>query len=109
MQNHQGYPLMISNKVGEPYLLLRSPEYLLKLAVKVILTPLHYRPSFVQRFQTQQSMQNHQGYPLMTSNLVGKPSILLRSPENPLKPSVKVILTPLFYRSSFAHEISSHQ
>ncbi len=107
------------NRVGKPSLLLRRPENPLKPLVEVILTPLkplmeviltplHYRPSFAQRYQTHQSMQNYQGYPLMTSNPVGKPSHLLRSPKNPQKHPVEVTLTPLYSRSSFAERFPTH-
>jgi hypothetical protein len=109
MQNHQGYPLMTSDLVGKPSLEPKSPKNPLKPLVEVIPTPLHYRPSFAQTYQTHQSMQTHQGYPLMTSNRVGKPSIVPKSPKNPLKPLVEVIGTLLYTHPSFAQGSPIHQ
>ncbi len=81
MQNHQSYPLIPSNLVGKPSLVLRRSKNHRKTPFQVTKTPLHPPPSFAQRSPTHPSMQNHQGYPLIPSNLVGKPSLLLRSPK----------------------------
>jgi hypothetical protein len=76
MQNDQGYPLIMSILPSKPSLLLRSSKKPPKPSFEVIHTPFNLRPSFAQRSSTHQSIQNHQGYPLMTSILAGKLSVL---------------------------------
>jgi hypothetical protein len=109
MQNLQGYPLITSNLMGKPSLLLRNLKNHPKPSVAVIRTPLYTHLSFAQGSPTHLSMQNLQGYPLMTSNLMGKSSLLPRSPKNHPKPSVEVIVNPLYSHPSFAQRSPTHQ
>ncbi len=77
--------------MGTRALIAKNRDTLKKHAESDLRTLLNPSPSFAQRSQTHQSMQNYQGYPLMTSIVLGKPSLLLRSPKNSGKPSVEVI------------------
>jgi hypothetical protein len=108
MQNHQGYPLMASDLVYKTSFLMSSPKNRLQLLVEVMVTPLYSLPSFAQRSLIHQSMQYHQSYSWMNSNLAGKPSLLLRSLKTP-KPLIEVIIKALYSHRSFAQGSPTQQ